>query len=440
MPQAAHSPTLTYADYAGMTAAQRADYLKRLSPTDRDAMLSQYAGARQMNNADYLKTAIRRVAICPPTSGGIAQNWVAGQQLVYDFPTAGGAFGLELLITLNLTITLAAGTGATYALNAAAPYNVIDTLEVLYNGSQARTRLYIAKLIASMRGYGRGLPGAALLNNNATIDGQLNSTLPVAVGANTWTRVIRLPLNALHPYSPAGALPIMGVGTKAQVRLTCASNLLGADPLINAISAASGTGNAVTSVTGTVKVECVYSDGTNLGGPQALFLDLNGEPTCQYYIDTQLSPLTAGTVNRQRVAMLLKHFKMYSIVIDGNQSTKFSALSNLTEIELDEDSVGQNKFYWWGAGTNQSIYDYYDDFRRRYGQDLDEGVIAWVDGTAGPGDVANYEGMQYLDMSPGHWTDVHHGYTVGSVGGAAGITPRVETFLVSLNPAGLLVA
>jgi len=43
-------------------------------------------------------------------------------------------------------------------------------------------------------------------------------------------------------------------------------------------------------------------------------------------------------------------------------------------------------------------------------------------------------------MTPGGWSDVHHGYLLNSVGGLAGATPRVELHLVSLNPAGLLQA
>lgn len=433
---------LTAPEIAAMSPSQRAAYMASLDAGQQAAVSS----ARQLMNHHYMVRALRKIAVCPPTAGGITQNYVFGQQLVYNMPVATGGFAKELLITLNVNLAFAAGTGATYALNASAPYGLIDTLNVLYNGVQVRMRPYLIKILKQIKGFERPQPGLVIAGtSDATIGGNLASaSFAVTSGTNNWLLVFRVPLNALHELSPAGMLPIQGSSTQAQIQINCQTQAMGGDPLLNVTAALAGTGNAVTVSSGTVKVEAVYTDGQNLQSLTPVVLDLISQPavpTCQYIIDTTLSPLSTGSVQRQKIQALLEHFYVVCCVIDAQQSTKFSTPANIAGFELDEDPVGQNKFWAYGTGTNQSIYDYYEYIRNTFGQDLDEGIFVLA---AGPQtnqmNPDNGDGAATLNMLPGGWTATTHGWQVNATGAVAGVTPRVETWLVSRNPQGLLLA
>src|SRR6185437_14917230 len=93
--------------------------------------------AKTQNNLKYLLASIKKEAVCPPAAGaGINQTYVAGQTLLYDVPTADGAFLEEIKVECNLTVNPATGTGATYALNAAAPWTLIDRINIKYGNQQ----------------------------------------------------------------------------------------------------------------------------------------------------------------------------------------------------------------------------------------------------------------------------------------------------------------
>lgn len=444
-PTQVHPPMLTPASVAALSPSDRRAYFQKLQQSDPKAAANaaaQYAEVRRQANAHYMAASIDKYAVCPPASGSGTTNAIpaaGGGTLVWNIPTAGGAFLHTLLFEVNATVNPATGTAAAYAVNAGAPYSLFPEVRVKFNGQQVRTRPYIAKVIAALRGYDRALPSKALQNNNATIDAAIVGTQAITTNTNNpWNFFFRLPLTALHEASPAGVLPMMGSGTQAQVELDVTTAPLGFDPMTSPVATTGGTGAAVT-LGGTVKLIAIYKDGTNYFSPTPLKLDLDGEPTVQYVIDTPLSPLTAGSVVRQRISTLLQHYYVVHVVVDGVQSTTFSTLSNLQMVELDEDSVGQNKLVQIGTNTNLSINDYYEMFRYYHAQDLDVGVIVHVAGAQrGQTNPSNREGQQILNMTPGGWTDINHAWQVSSVS-SANFNPRVETFLVSANPAGLLV-
>ena len=408
------------------------------------AQTSVAASAAQMiikANRAFMRKALERVAPCEVASGsGITANYSAGQTLTFKFPTVGSAFAKGLLITYNLSVTPATGTGATYAANAAAPWNIFSELDVNYNGAQAKTHPYLFKLLDILKGFQKGAQNAVLSgNNDATIAAQIVGTTPLTVGsANTWQGKMLMPLNVLGEDTVPGLLPMMGVGNQAEIKLTCAPSFMGLDPLLNPVANTGGTGNAV-AVTGTVNVDCIFLDGSNMDSNVGLTLSLAGEPTIQYFWDTPLSPLPQGLLQRQHISTLLEHWYVISLVIDGAQSSKFSTVGNLAQFELSPDSVGQDKFKSWNVANNVSVYDYYDRMRRKYGQDLDEGVIVWVDAPgAGIVDTDARNGQQVLNMRDGGFPATTHGYLVNSVS-STNIAPRVETFLISMNYAGLKV-
>jgi hypothetical protein len=150
--------------------------------------------------------------------------------------------------------------------------------------------------------------------------------------------------------------------------------------------------------------------------------------------------LTANTLNRQHIATLLEHWFVMSIVIDGLSAGAFTTLPNLQQFQLSADSVGQQNFVSVNVSNNISVYDWYWLRRRDYGQDLDVGVIPWIDAAVRTTvDADNRSGAQVLNMMAGGFPAATHAYQVGSVSSSLGATPRVETFLISMNYNGLRI-
>lgn len=437
---------------AMLPADERAAVMRSMTPAQQ-AMVQQAVMQQVIrSNRSYMRNSLERTAYCPVTGGsGISATFTPGATLYFDFPTVPG-FAKGLLINYNLTVTPATGTGATYATNIAAPWSIFSELQVLYNGPQVRTHPYFLKILDQTRGWLRGDRNRVLAgNNDSTIAANIVGSTPIAVGsANTWQGKMFLPLNALGNDTVPGVLPVAGVGNKPQVKLTCTPQFLGLDPLLNPIApTGAGSGWGVT-VTGSINVDMIYVDGTNMDSPGPLQLMWQQEPTLQYYWDTALTPFSANIIQHQTVTTKLKHHYMVSVVIDGNQTSQFMQLSNLLGFQLSPDQVGQQTFVNWNISNNVSIYDFYDRWVRRViGQDLDDGVIPWVmSPVRGVIDSSNRNGSQALNMQPGGYPAASHFYQVSSVGGQASVgggvysapTPRVETFLISQNDAGLRVS
>lgn len=441
--------TLTPAQVAQLPPDQQRQYIR--TPADAAAVAQAAQQMRVAANRQFMRQSIERIAYCPVAGGsGTTATYTPGTTLVFDLPVVGSGYAKALLITYNLVFTLAAGSSAVYGATPAAPFNIFSELLVNYNGAQVRMHPYLLKLMDMTRGFGRGSQNAVLYGQkNATIDAQIVGTTPTSVGSNTWQGKLLVPLNALGEDSVPGLLPVMGVGNKPQLKLTCAPNFVASDgtnfgdPLLNPIYSVSGTGHAVTTpfTTGSINVDMLYLDGTTMSDPSGLVLDISQEPTLQYYWDTPLNPLTSGTLNRQHIATLLEHWYVFSIVIDGLSAAAFTTISNLQQLQLSADSVGQQNFVSVNVSNNISVYDWYDRRRREFEQDLDVGVVPWVAApTRNVVNPNNRNGAQVLNMQAGGFPAATHAYQVGSVSSSNGATPRVETFLVSLNYNGLKIA
>lgn len=455
---------LTPAQIANLPAQQQQAYVASLSPSERQLVASEMANKKQQDNRAFLRKSIERVAYCPASGGsGNTQAYTVGTTLVYDMPVIGGAYAKGILIRFSINLTFAAGTGATYALSAAAPFNIFQEVDILYNGQQIRTHPYIMKVLDQVAGYSKypqqnGV--VANVQNNATINtfegvnapaaGALANTFNGAVaGTTTWAGTMYLPFNAIASDTVPGLLPVMGVGNKPQVRLVCASAFMGNDPLLNPVYANGGSaGWSVVVNQGAstfISVDMVYHDGTTMSDPNGVAMDLTAEPTLQYYWDTPLNPLSAGLLMRQHISTLLEHVYVISVLIDGQTAGQFSTIANITSMQLSADSVGQQNFFSFNVANNIPVGDYYDRLIRRvHGQDLDQGVFLWVDAPCrGTRDSDDRTGVQTLNMQPGGYPASTHAYQVTAVGGlaptdgGAKAVPRVETFLVSLNYNGL---
>ena len=401
-------------------------------------------------NRAFMRGSLERVAYCPVTGGsGTTAAYSPGTTLYFDLPVVGSGYAKALLITYNVYFQLT--NSGTYTVNAAAPWNIFSEIKLDYGNTQVRTHPYFLKVMDQLTGFQTGQRNQVLAgNNDNTISSNIVGSTPIVADGSTWnqwTGKMLLRLNALGEDSVPGVLPIMGVGNKPQLKLTCSPAVVGNDPLLNPISNTSSgacTVGSSSTHTSVINVDCIYLDGTNMAGPAPLQLNLAGEPTVQYIWDAALTPFAANSIQRQRVITLLEHWYMVSLVIDGAQSNTFATLSNLTGFELSPDGTGQNVFKNWNISNNISIYDYFDrEIRRVHGQDLDPGVIVWVD-APGKGIVnsSNRNGHQVLNMQPnGGFTAATHAYQVGSVTTTtSGLTPRVETFLVSMNYDGLRIS
>ncbi len=431
--------SLTPQQVATLPADEQERYMRGLSPHQQQIVHGERAMSK---NRAFMRKSVEKTAYCPVTGGsGVTAAYTPGSTLYFDFPTVPG-FAKALLINFNLTVTPATGVGASYTKNPAAPWNIFSELQCLYNGPQIRTHPYFLKVLDQTKGWLRGDQNRVLAGNNDTaIAANIVGSQPLIINTgNTWQGKMLLRLNAIGDDTVPGVLPTMGVGNKPQLKLTCAPSFMGVDPLMNPV-AGSGTGAAI-GVTGTVNVDMLYLDGTTMDNPNTLELMWENEPTLQYIWDTALTPFSANIIQRQTISTKLEHYYVVSLVIDGNQSSQFASLSNLTGFELGPDQVGQQTFVNWNISNNVSIYDYFDrQVRRVIGQDLDEGVIPWVMAPArGVIDASARNGSQTLNMYPGGFPAATHAYQVAGVGGVANITPRVETFLLSLNRAGLKVS
>lgn len=437
------TPVITGQQLVGMSPQQRQLAVANLTPEEQQRVRTEYADAKYHNNDRFMRYAVRKTAPAPIFGGGFSNTFAQGATLNWSFPTAGGAYARALVFSCNLTITLAAGTGATYGVGVAGPLGIFNQLVVKLNGTHHQIPPYVLQYLSQLNRVG-GIPQPSTIiagTKDTTIESNLNNggTYPTAVGANTWKFKFRVPLTAIAPTNPAGLLPMMSSATLPTVALTVNSALLGPDPEQNGIIATGGTGNAVSSVGGTITMDVEYLDGQNYWSPAALSVDLSGEPTVQYITDNVTQNIAAGSIQKCRIQSLFQHYAVIAVYMDGTTSGKFvSGLTNIQVLQFAMDSVGQNVFRQYGTGTNIDVFDVYEQYRDIYQQDFAEGVFPWILGaTTGTDNPDNRDGLQFLNMTPGGWVDVNHGVQFQTVGVV--YPARIATYLVSLNPAGLKV-
>ena len=108
--------------------------------------------------------------------------------------------------------------------------------------------------------------------------------------------------------------------------------------------------------------------------------------------------------------------------------------------EVSLDANAGTALYKYDNSENVKMTDYYQYMRDHYGQDQDEGVLVAVDATgANVVNPSNQDGAAILNMTSNGYTAAHVGVKLNSVGGVAGIAPRIENWALVVNPLGLQV-
>jgi len=228
-----------------------------------------------------------------------------------------------------------------------------------------------------------------------------------------------------------GVIPMDSSGTRLQINVITPTSFVGADPLQNPVS---GTGSAV--VTGTVTVTIWYRDYHSFTHTAGGSLVLAGMPTIQTLKVNEINPLTAGSYQYVELKNPYAWYRYVSLVIDGNQSDKFTSLSNLQGYRLNQAGNNLSAFFVYDA-TQGGVNNYYKSVRKVYGRDYDSGVIFYDSATQNLADASLREGQAFLNMSASGYPNAQLGVQVGSVSSSNGITPRLVTYAVVQNPAGI---
>lgn len=400
------------------------------------------AAMQRKQNREFMMLSLNKEVLCQQASGGAnQQSFVAGQPLTYNITSSNNSFLTGFWVKSSLVVNLAAGASAVYAPNAAAPLSLIDSIQVLYGGTQHNFRPYILKCLSQMQSeYGQSQPRSILAGQSDTYLQSYYSSAPflVATGNNTYNFMFFVPMNLIHPQDVRGILPIQNGETQCQVVLNCAGAPYGPDPILNSFVTTSGSGGAAT-VTGNIQVIAIYKDGQSYSQLTALQPNLAGLETVQILRDANLNNLGAGQLYSNKVSFLHKIPWLFATVIDGQQSNKFATTANIQLMQTTADATGNRPFIRYGLNTNLDVRGFYDDLSGVMGgllmQDFDEGLFPLVYGPIfQQSNAGMQEGQHYLNMTTDDgWTDFHYWFQLGAVGAVSGINPRVEVTAVLLN-------
>lgn len=389
----------------------------------------QLAAMQQAQNQQFMALSYEQTIKANAQNGTVFGE---GKTLTFDAPIISSAYATKVTLRHNIQMVIAGGSAT---LNAGAPYNLVNKAVVTFGNKQISVNPYVAKMFDRMRGYDRTAQGTASANSrNAVIDGLLNSvpTGTLAAGTYNFKFDTDLELNALHPASVNGLIPIFSGGTKLQVALSLPNSVAGKDPLDNVIAAGAG---ATVTTTGSVEVIITYRDYSSMATTQPVQPNIAGLPTVQVIEVPSITPLTAGTLQYASFRNPYPFCKLLHICIDGKQSDKFAAADNILSYTLDKAENTSSSFFRFDE-SNGGMVDYYKGVRSRFGQDMDAGVLVWDATTQNISNVSSKMGNAYLNLA--EYTAARYGVKVASVD-ATNITPRVVTFGVILNKEGIRV-
>lgn len=393
------------------------------------------AQQRAAQNAQFMSLSYLQTALANAQNGNAYQ---AGQALNFDAPVMPGGYLERVTLSVALTVDYTpAGSNPTISLNAGGIWNVLNQVNIKFGETQVSIHPYFQHVFNQMRGFNRPDATKTVGNQNADIQSMIYSAPTLNSGANTWLFDVDIPLNSVHPNAVNGLLPLGQTGTKVQIQAVPASSFVGADPLQNVIST-----NGTVTVSGTVNVTVSFRDFKSFATLQQLQPDLTGLATVQTIKPAEINPLTAGSVNFRSLTNPYPVVRAVSVVIDGQSSGTFCSASNINTLELDQAENTNTAFFRYTSTTGSGgMARFYNEIRRTYGQDYDDGVLPWfnapVNNVSNPSSLG---GNAFLDLTSAGYPAARLGVGVNNVSSANQITPRVVSYLQILNPQGITLA
>jgi hypothetical protein len=393
--------------------------------------------AQKMNNVQYMRETIRKLGPAL-TNGAATQAYELATPITFNLDTALNAYVEGIIVRLTVNYTLAAGTSAVYGATAGGAMALIDTVNVVYNKTQIKVYPQMLRELATIGALDQySIPFN--VGNDSGLNNYVYSGMPVSVGANSCTLEFFLPFNLIHPDDARGLLPLMAGDTGIQVIVNTPIALLGTDPQQNALYVVSGTGGAVSGVSGTLSIEAVYRDGDTYSQTDKLPFNINVlDGTFQMQIDQVLQPLIAGAVQRTKLNVMGYHYYVMLMVIDAISPAAYAADNNIVYIESDKDGIGGNTFWRYGLQTNMSYDEWLLLNRFQFKNDPSTGIVPMIAApVTGSIDPHLRQGKSYLDNTKAGWADWRYGVEVQNVG-TNGAGPRIIPCVFYINPTGLV--
>jgi len=384
-------------------------------------------------NQQFMALSFEQPIKANPNNG---VQYAPGSTLNYTAPTVSGAWATKVTLRHKIDVDLdLSAPGSTATLNAGAPHNFVNQLNVVFGSKQISVSPAIASIFDKMEGYARDEQHKVKGYKDSAIENLLHKVPSALVdGVNSFVFDTTVSLNAIHEQSVNGIIPLFSTGTQLQVSLNLANSVTGVDPLDNVMKLTNGA--VMQSVSGSVEVIVHYRDHNSMTTREALQPVIDGLPTAQIIQVPSVSPLVGGNVyNYADVKNPYPFAKIVSFVIDGKSSAQFFDPANLKGFTIDKAGNTSSSFLRYDETTG-GIENYYKDVRMRFGQDI-SGVTVFDATTQNVSNVSSKMGTAMLNLSNDGYPATRLGWKLDSVTSANGITPRVVTFGVILNGGGI---
>ena len=314
------------------------------------------------NNAFLIHSITRHAPMNTPDGTAFSE----GKKLRFTAPIVPG-WAKFVRVFYDMTVAVVLGAGAASAA-AAAPYNIIQNLRVLFGGVEHRNHHpYFLRALKQTEEHDGGFwsyGGPATQPYASTIV----TSNPTADGNNTWKGFFDIPLQ-LSPSSVLGLLPMGASASPLTLELDCASSVDGTDALLNPVYV---SGGATATATGAITAVVYYAYGQSPNDPRVSV----PTPVVGSFakITQQETPITVTTgVTYADLREPYPHLKVFQVAVVPSQAA-FCTFANIAGAKFDLDSgTPYMNYNSDGAGINSLWYDQRD----RYGQDLDPGVVVW---------------------------------------------------------------
>jgi hypothetical protein len=402
--------------------------------TAQQQQAAQRAAQQAAQNASFMGLSYEQPFLANAQNG---TSYQPGRALNFDAPVVPGGYLTRVILTVDLTVNYTPAGSNPYAnLTKAAPWSVLNQVNVKFGETQITVHPYFEYIFSLMRGFNRPDTTRVVGLQSTNIQNMLYKAPTLNEGDNHWKFDIEIPLNSVHPASVNGLLPIGQTGTKVQIQAVPATQFVGKDPLENVIDT-----NGTVTVTGNVTVTCIVRDYHSMATVQQVQPDLSGLATVQTIKPAEINPLTAGSYVFKNITNPYPLVRYAIVVIDGRSSGEFTTADNILGYELDQAENTNSAFFRWDETTG-GIERYYAEVRRRFGQDMPDGVLVFDAPTQNVANPSSLGGNAFLDLTSAGYPAARWGVKVAQVGDPAttGITPRAVMYATILNPQGITLA